>query len=183
MKQFFFNRVLGMAFLTLFSFSCASDLDFDQVNDLVIEPVYVANLSYFDIPAKDFVTNGVEHNLGFDAQDFDVFRDAYFRDHLTKAELFFEVNNTINRAYILDVVLLGQNDAVLHTMHFTVPASTGTAVVVNKTEVFENAKLDLLKNTRKLGFVFAMAPGPALTENSTGSLILKSSATVYMTIQ
>lgn len=183
MKKIPINRVFGIVILALFSFSCASDLDFNQVNDLVVKPTYVANLSYFDIPAKDFVTNGVEHNLGFDAQNFDVFRDTYFKDHLTKAELFFEVNNTINRAYILDVVLLDQNNVTLYTMHFDVPAYNGGTTIVNKTEVFENAKLDLLKNTRKLGFVFAMAPGPALTENSPGNLILKSSATVYMTIQ
>ncbi len=177
------NRILSLVFLVLFSFSCSSDLDFNQVNDLVLEPVYVANLSYFDVLAKEFVTNGVEHNVGFDAEDFDVFRDSFFRNHLTKAELFFEVNNTINRSYTLDVVLLDQNNVVLYTIRFNVPAYSGGENIVSKTEVFENAKLNLLKNTRKLGFLFAMAPGPVLTENSVGSLKLKSSATTYMTVQ
>lgn len=183
MKRFSLYRILGMSILAFYSFSCSSDLDFNQVNDLVIKPVYVANLSYFDAPAKDFVTNGVEHTLGFDAEKFDIFRDTFFRNHLDKAEFFFEINNTINRAYTLDLVLIDANDAVLYTTHLTVPAYNGTENKVTYTEVFENAKLNLLKNTKTLGFLFTMAPGPALTENSTGNLTLKSSATVYMIVQ
>lgn len=175
--------MLGMSILTFFLFSCSSDLDFNQVNDLVVAPVYVANLSSFDVPAKDFVTNGIEHSSGFDMEKFDVFRDAFFSNHLTKAEFFFEINNTINRAYTLDLVLRDENYAVLYTTHLTVPAYSGTENKVTYTEVFENAKLNLLKQTKTLGFVFTMTSGPALTENSTGNLTFKSSATVYMILQ
>ena len=104
MKLPVLNRVLGLSLLLLFSFSCASDLDYNQVNDLKLEPVFVANLAYFDIPANGFVTNGVEQNLIFDTADVDVFKDNFFRDNLKKVEFLFEMENTINRAYLVNLV-------------------------------------------------------------------------------
>ena len=84
MKLPVLNRVLGLSLLLLFSFSCASDLDYNQVNDLKLEPVFVANLAYFDIPANEFVTSGVERNPIVDTSAVDVFKDDFFRDNLKK---------------------------------------------------------------------------------------------------
>jgi hypothetical protein len=41
------------------------------------QPVYIANLTYFDILAKQFIENGTQKNITFDAQEFDVF--GFFR--------------------------------------------------------------------------------------------------------
>ncbi|EIA08161.1 hypothetical protein [Flavobacterium frigoris] len=183
MKAYLINRFFGILILALFSFSCSSDLDFNQANDLKLEPVFITNLSYFDIPANDFVDNGTEQNISFDAQDFDVFRDSFLRENLRRADFSFEITNTINRAYSFDLNLIDQNDAVIYTIRMNIPASTGTAVIRNKTEIFENAKLDLLKASRRMEFVLVMAPGPALSENSLGSLKLRSSATVYLVVE
>jgi uncharacterized membrane protein YfhO len=37
-------------------------------NNFTLEPILPSNLTYFDIPARDFVTNGVEQTC-FDALD------------------------------------------------------------------------------------------------------------------
>jgi hypothetical protein len=72
MKQYHTNKILG--FCTRYTFlSCSSNLDFNQINDFKSEPVYIANLTYFDILAKQFIENGTEKNITFDAQEFDVF--------------------------------------------------------------------------------------------------------------
>jgi hypothetical protein len=183
MKAYPINRFFGILILTLFSFSCSSDLDFNQANDLKVEPVFITNLSYFDIPANDFVDNGMEQNLSFNSQDFDVFRDSFLRKNLERADFFFEITNTINRAYSFDVNLIDQNDQLVYTIHFDIPASSGTPIITKKTEIFENTKLNLLKASTQLEFVLIMAPGPALNENSVGSLKLSSSATVYLVVE
>mgnify|MGYP003615269420 FL=1 len=51
------QTLLGL-FVLLLTVSCSSDLDFDQVNDLQLQPVVVANLSSFDVAANQFVNNG-----------------------------------------------------------------------------------------------------------------------------
>jgi hypothetical protein len=183
MNEYPINRFFGILILTLFSFSCSSDLDFNQVNDLKVEPIFVANLSYFNIPASDFVENGVEQRVAIDAEDFDVFRDAFFRDNLKRADFDFEITNTINRAFSLDVIFLDQNDQPLHTIRFNMLPYDGSPNILAQTEIFENAKLDLLKSTRRLGFVLNMISGPSLSESSVGSLKLRSSVTVYLGVE
>lgn len=184
MKKYYLLKITFWAFLIMCTFSCSSDLNFDQVNDLRLKPVIEGNLSYFNVAATDFLAdNGSEYNLVFDSQDFDVFRDKYLNEYLQKADCYFEVTNTINRAFQADIVMLNSNDQVLYTIRFDIPASAGTPVVISKTEIFENAKLQLLKNTRKLQFALSVKSGAPFNSNNTGNLILRSSATVYLEIE
>jgi hypothetical protein len=173
------NKILGIIILSLFTISCSSNLDFNQVNDLKTTPVIVANLATFDVPASQFVIGGVEQPVSGDLLNFDVFKDNYFNNSLVKAEMYFEITNTINRAYKIDLYFLDDSNNTVYTIPFNVPAQG----VATKTEVFVNSNLDLLKKTTKIGFVVTMYPGPALTANSTGSLKLRSSATVYLNQQ
>ncbi|MCI4442383.1 MAG: hypothetical protein JHC39_02660 [Lentimicrobium sp.] len=177
------NKFFGIFFLSILSFSCSSDLDFNQVNDLKSEPVVIANLASFDVPANQFVIGGVEQTISGDLLDFNIFKDSYFNKSLVRADFFFEINNTINRAYKINLVFLDANNSPLYTIPFNVPAYAGVQNLVTKTEIFENAKLDLLKSTTKIAFVISLLPGPALDENSLGSLKLRSSATIYLVLE
>ena len=177
------NKFLGIFILSILSLSCSSDLDFNQVNDLKLEPVVLANLATFDVPANQFVSGGVEQNVAGDVLDFNVFTDSFLNDSLTRADFFFEINNTINRAYKINLYLLDANNQPLYTIPFNVPAYTGVQNLVTQKEIFENAKLAILKKTVKIGFVISMYPGPALSENSLGSIKLRSSATVYLVLE
>ena len=163
--------------------SCSSDLDFNQVNDFKLEPIIVANLVSVDVPANQFVSGGIEQTLTEELLDFDVFRDAYFKKSLVRADFFFEFNNTINRAYIINLIYLDTNDTPVYTIPFNVPAYSGVQNLVTKTEIFENTKLDLLKTATKLAFVVTMWPGPGLSESSLGSLKMRSVATVYLVVE
>lgn len=173
------NRMLGILFLALFSFSCSSDLDFDQVNDLKIRPVIVANLASFDVPANQFVQGGIEQSVAGDLLNFDIFNESFLDKSLNKVDFYFEINNTINRGYNVQLFLLDNNNTILYTIPFDIPAYSGTQNLVTKTEIFENSKLNLLKKTVKIAFIVSMSPGPILNENSAGSLKLRSSATFY----
>ena len=182
-KFTYMNKFFGIFILSLLFLSCSSDLDFDQVNDLKLEPVVVANLASFDIQATLFVVGGLEQPVIGDVIAFTVFNDPEFTNNLRRIDLFFEFTNTINRAYSINLYLLGANDVNLYTIPMVVPAYTGSATIVTKTEVFENTKLSLLKNTRKIAFVVTMLPGSPLTNSSLGSLKLRSSGTIYFSAQ
>jgi len=177
------NKFLRIFILSIFFFSCSSDLDFDQVNDLKLEPVVVANLATFDIKASQFVVGGVEKTIYPDLMDFDVFKQPFLDQNLNRADFFFEINNTINRAFRINLTLLDANNTPLYSIPFDVPAYTVGQTPVTKTEIFQNAKLDLLKNTSKIAFVINLLPGPALSESSLGSLKLRSSATLYFVVE
>lgn len=174
------SKVLVTAFLF---FSCSSDLDFDQVKDLKLEPVFVANLAYFDLPANKIIDNG-EGQIAFDVDGFDVLKNKFFNENLKKAEFNFEIENTISRAFSVAIILLNDNDDILDTSTFQIPAYTGGINIVKfPPEVFENQRLEALKQATKIGFAVRMASGPPLNQNSPGNLKLRSSATVYMEIE
>ena len=70
------QTLLGF-FVLLLTVSCSSDLDFDQVNDLQLQPVVVANLSSFDVAANQFVNNGTEQAVSIYTPDVGVFNDSF----------------------------------------------------------------------------------------------------------
>lgn len=177
------NKLLRIFILILFSTSCSSDLDFNQANDFMAKPVVVANMASFDVAANQFIIGGVEQPLVGDVMDFKVFNDPDFSSKIVKTDFFFEFTNTISRAFVINLYLLDGNDARLYTIPFTVSASTGSPIVVSKTEIFENNKLDILKQTQKIAFLVGLVPGPPLTGNSAGSLKLRSSGTLYFVFQ
>lgn len=183
MKFHIKNRIFTILCLPLLFISCSSDLDFDQIDDLKLEPVFVGNLVYFDVLANQFVDNGTEQSIAFDAQGFDVFKNKFLKDNVVKSEFNFEITNTINRAFTISLIFLDNNDQQLQTLKFEVPAYTGTTTILKFNEIFENQRLDLLKQTTQLAFLINLKAGPPLNENSPGSLKLRSSATVYMQIE
>ncbi|OCB77085.1 hypothetical protein B0A79_01030 [Flavobacterium piscis] len=183
MKATFIKRISRILFLSCLFLSCSSDLDFDQAKDLKLEPVFVTNLAYFDVPATQLINDG-SLALYPDVTAFGAFKDEYFTDHLVKTELNFEIENTIIRAFRIDLILLDASNQVLETNSYNVPAFSGTSNVIKfPTEVFEGQRLELLKRTAKLGFLVTMAPGPPLDQNSIGNLKFRSGATVYMKVE
>ncbi|MCV9928305.1 hypothetical protein OIU83_11600 [Flavobacterium sp. LS1R49] len=183
MKLYYNNMFFRLIIVALLFCSCASDLDFNLTKDLKLEPVFVANLTYFDIKANTFIDNGREHDVVFDVQDFDVFRDSFFRDNLKKVQFDFEINNTISRGYIVSLVFLDANNQVTYSTEIDVPAYSNTPNIVKHTDVFENQTLDSLKKSVKLEISITMSSGAPLTKDSPGSLKLRSGATVYFEIK
>jgi hypothetical protein len=175
------NKLLGIFTLAFISFSCSSDLDFNQVNKLKINPVLVGNLSTFEIQANQFVNgSGVEQPVSGDLLNFDFFRDNYFNKNLARMDFYFEIRNTIIRDFTINLYFFDDNNTLLDTIQFNVPAYSGVEKVVTKTEIFQNTNLDILKKSTKVAFVITMYPGFPLDKNSLGSIKFRSSATIYL---
>jgi len=183
MKLHTLFRSLALTVIPIFSFSCTSDLDFEQVNTIKLEPVVVANLAFFDAKQTQFVANGVERNIIFDASTIQIFNDSFFRQRLKKVELFYELENTINRAFSLEVLFLDKENQPVHTLTLAIPSYTAAENKTTKTDLFEGVRLDLLKRTTKIAFIIVMRPGGSLTDSSVGSLKLRSSVIAYLVIE
>jgi hypothetical protein len=183
MKRNLLYRISITLFSAVLFLSCSSDLDFDQIDDFVLEPVFVANLAYFDVPADQIDDNGQGQQIPPDVEDFDIFKKKFFTDNLAKAELNFEIENTVNRAFEIELQFIDANNQVLETIDLAVPTYTGGSNITKyPTEVFEGERLNLLKKTMKIGFIVTTVTGSGSGDIS-GNLKFKSGATVYMKIK
>jgi hypothetical protein len=148
-----------------------------------LEPTYVANLVYFDIPANEFVTSGIETPQFIDRSTVDIFNNTFFVNDLVKTDLDFEINNSIARAFTLEVKLFNANGTQLDTIVIAVPAFYGASNIVTQKEVFQGTRLTILKNTTRIDMALRMASGTALTESSSGTIKMRSGITAYFVIQ
>lgn len=181
MKRNLIQRISVILCTVVLFLSCSSDLNFDQVNDFKIEPVFVANVAHFNIAADQIEDDGTGHVLPPDVEGFDVFKNKFLNDNLIKAELNFEIENTFNRALKVEITFIDANDQPKETITLNVPQYNGTVNIIKyPTEVFEGDRLAMLKQTVKIGFVITVEPG---TGDISGNLKLKSGATAYMRIE
>jgi hypothetical protein len=174
-------QVVLFFFLVTQSISCSSDLDFNQTQNLKLAPTYVANLVYFDIPAPEFVTAGSENQF-FSRFTTDIFNKTFFVNNLNKVDFNFEINNTINRAYLLEVQLLDAKGIRLDSIDISIPAYLGVKNVITQKEIFQGTRLGVLKKTTKIQMALRMLSGAPISESSTGKINLRSGLTAYFEI-
>jgi hypothetical protein len=181
------NKFFGILILGIFSFSCTSDLDFNQAKDVQIEPVVVADFATFDVKESQFSIAGIPQTQLSEVVAYDVFTDPFFKKSLIKADLFFEINNTINSAFAVELNFLDVNGYTIYTIPFVVPPYVGIPILVTKTNTFvTDSDIDILKNTRKIKFVITPLPSPTsppLSASSSASLKLRSSSTAVLLVK
>lgn len=170
--------------LAVMATSCAKDVDFNQVNDLVLTPVFESDLVYINEPANRFLVNGNEIIRLQDSTNVDFFKDEFVVDHVIKAEFLFETTNTINRGFQVQVDMYDDFDQLQHSFSFSSnPSPDNNDVVTDHLEVFEGNTLNALKNTSKLVFTLTIQPGEPINENTLGRIVLKSKGTFYLSIE
>jgi len=183
MKFIFFKRIILISAFVSFLFSCSSDLDYEQADDFNIQPVFTTNLAYVNGPATNFLYNGVEIPIVSVVSDVDFLTTEFVKDDLIKAEMYFRIKNTIARGFELNIVFFDENDAPLYTVPLNIGESHGTEIVVEHTEIFTTAKVDIIKKTAKMGFTVTMLPGTPITPTTPGRVELSSSLTAYFTVK
>ena len=183
MYTIFYKRIFGVFILIFLCFSCTSNLDFNQASSLKLTPVVVANFASFEILASQFVSGGIERAIPSVESNFDLFKDSFLYNNVTGIDLYFEMNNTINRDYEIELYFLNTTNSKVYTSTFTIPANATASTLYTKNLIIGGSDLTLIKTARKIGFQITMLPGTPLTSSSLGSLKLRSSATVYLTVQ
>ena len=183
MKFTFFKAIILINLIGCCFFSCSSDLDFDQVNDFNMQPTFIGNLAYINIDAQQFISSGSETPIFTYTSDVDVLNKAFIQENLVKTELYFRIKNTIARDYALNVTFLNRNGAPIYTMRMDAAAYNGTETIVEKTETFTAANIDILKNTAKMVFSIRMFSGPPITAATPGRIEFSSGITAYFDIR
>jgi hypothetical protein len=167
--------VLALLFLC---FSCTKAVDFDQINDFEISPVFESSIVFFNSDVNSFIENGVEVSLIRDFVEIDIFNSSTINDNLTKVDLVFETENSLPRDFLFVVDFLDENRSNLNISY-----SFETTEASPHIKTFEGIDLEILKNTSILSFTLTMLDGTPINSTTVGSISLKSKGVFYFNIE
>lgn len=162
--------------------ACTKEVDFNQIDELELNPIVESSIIYFDSPASQFYNNG-EITVSQDFVLIDIFNNKLTVDYLTKAEFTFESTNSIDREFQLQIDFVDVNDTTQYSVTLLAPQSpNNTDIVTEQVVVFEGNSLQALKSAVKIVFTITLQSGSPINENSIGNIQLKSKGLFYFTI-
>ncbi len=183
MKTRFLNMITikrtfktSLSILLLFVFSCTEPTDFSQSEDLELLPVVETSLIFFEEDAPAFIPPTSDDFSVSDRIEIEFFNDEFVQDNLIRADFVFDIENSINRDFRLTVTFADALGMPLEIFFVEVPASTGNQnVPLNIIQTYEGEALDRVKQSLVLQFDLELLSGETLTEDSPGTLSLRSS--------
>ena len=180
-----FKRILLLFFSVLVSFSCVKDTDFDQSESLVLTPIIEVNLVEIQETAVAFLDDiGAEVFNITDLIIFDAFSSDFANENLLKAELVYEVTNSLNKAFEFKMDFYDHSNILQHTISFNIENSpTNIPLATEHTEVFDTTTLEALKASTSLDITLTLLSSPTgsvLTTTSKGAISLKSKGIFYL---
>ena len=134
---------------TILCLSCSEKQDFSQYEDLSVTPTLEASI--FFVKVQESLINRVV-DVSFFTQDFnfDAFEEAFFSDRVLEGVITYELENTTDKPIEIEIEFLDENDMLLDTEVFTMPAAP-TALLIRERAYGNTGKsLEILRNTSKL---------------------------------
>ncbi|WP_108802973.1 hypothetical protein [Aquimarina sp. Aq107] len=172
--------------------SCVKELDFEQLEDVVLTPVIEADFIYSEFDVSDYIPDGLPPDTDFtippdvlrDTINYDLVGTDFAVDNLDRVELTIEVRNTIERSFTLQFQFLTEGEQPLGQL-YSVPVQAGlgegTEPVVSFSVpnpiVLDNATLNQLSSAQKIATEIIV---PTLNTDLRGVLNIRSKASYYV---
>ena len=159
--------------------SCYNSLDFDQLDDYAIKPVFTSSLTYFTVTqAQFFGPDGIQVNID-DFSAFEIFENDLVRENVVKIDFNAEMRNEFDRDAFIEIEFLDDNEDVVYRFtRFVIQENTNLKKFVEEISINDNP--DIL-NTSKVRINAALEDtGIPLNANDTSEFEFKSSITFYM---
>ncbi|KAA1245699.1 hypothetical protein [Aquimarina sp. RZ0] len=188
-KSYLLLLIIGAILL---SASCVKDLDFDQIEEVVLTPVFELDFIFSEFDMNDFVPDGLPTDTEFDVPreqlrdtvNYDLVGSDFAVDNLDRIELTFEVRNTIQREFTIQFQFLTDADqpiGELYTIPIQAGLGEGTAPVISFSVpnpiVLDNATLNELSQAQKIATEVII---PTLNTDLRGVLHIRSKASYFV---
>lgn len=174
------NKIILITFLGIF-FSCSSNLDLDQVQDLETTPVFNIPLGFFSISFQGFINTLDEPIVSVsEIIEYRIFDFSLLRDNLVRQDYDIEINNSFKRAFVITIGFLDENDSqTFPSSSFRINANQQNfkeKIVIENTDTTNSN----VKNTNKLSLTIRLEDTSMSLGISNGALNFKSSTTLYL---
>jgi len=175
-------KIVTVGFLLLLlGVSCVKGVDFDQAEDVSVQPIYELDFVYSRIRPINF-NNGISNE--FIPTLRDTLRDELFSgeitDKLLAVDLFVSFENSVNRSFGTNLQFLDANNVVLRNIFVNAAAGTpSNPVTTTHTIALTRVELNTLVLATKLVTAVTMSNGAT---DLDGILHLKSKAIYYTSL-
>lgn len=170
-----------LLFCLIAFFSCADNLDFNQIDDYNITPEITSSLVYFALlPTQFFDSTGtVPISEISDVSVIKVFDNDFIRSKLVKADFNIEIKNEFDRDFTVQVDLLNENNSITHRFN-ELQIEANNLTFTDLQTVIVSANINV-KNTRKIRITIKIENSTIpLNKDDTREFEFKSSATIYI---
>ncbi|WP_299257916.1 hypothetical protein [uncultured Aquimarina sp.] len=179
----------------LITASCVKELDFEQLDEVVLTPVFEADFIYSEFDVENNIPEGTPPNTEFtippevlrDTINYDLVGSDFAIDNLDRVELTMEVRNIIPIAFTIQFQFLtqaGQPIGQLYRIPVQAGLGEGTEPVISFSDpnpiVLDNATLNQLASAQKIATEIIV---PALNSDLRGVLQIRSKASYYVNYQ
>ncbi|MBM1106099.1 hypothetical protein JQC67_08130 [Aurantibacter crassamenti] len=162
--------------------SCVEELNFDQFDDLQIEPVLEGSILYVEAP-ESIINRAVAANFYTQDFNFDGFSDAFFADRVIDGVVTYLVENTTSKDLNITVEFIDDGGNVLDTEFFTITPAPPVEPVLREIPYGGTGRsLDILRNTSAIRVTAenvngdtsstSSLPDPKVTIKSSGKFTL-----------
>lgn len=145
------NKILILSIITLLGLvSCVEKQNFDQLDDLFIEPTIEGSILYVEAPEDVFNQPIVGGSVSQDF-NFDGFNEDIFADRVLEGSIIYEIENTTSKELDLTVEFLDEAKLILDTMYIHV--DPGPTASVEKEVAYGGASgknIEIIKNTSSI---------------------------------
>ncbi len=170
------KRLLSSLVYLFLVFSCAEEQDFDQFDDLSIEPTVASSIFYFE---SDEETINAFGTGGFyeEVFTFEAFSDPNIADRVIDGTITYQLENTTSKSLGLLIEFLDQDGNVLDSEPFVVDEEPAPLLERQVAYGESGKSLDILRNTTNIR-VSGENLGDATSQSSQNEprIILRSSA-------
>lgn len=162
--------------------SCMEKQDFDQFDDLRLQPTYEASILYVEAPEYAIDAAAPVTFFTWDL-NFDAFSENLFAERVRRAVITYEVENTTKKEFDIAVEFLDETGNVLYTEIFEVPPAP--TPIYQREIVFGSGgnNLDILRNTSGFRVSAEVGPNESTSDLPDPMVTLKSSGKFTMAIK
>jgi hypothetical protein len=177
----FIARFAGAIALLLTFYSCVKDTDFDQFDQIILEPVVDLNLVFWEVTADAFNNPNANLPLGTvrDTTEIRFLDDPDTRDSVVRADFLFEFDNTTASAYDIVIDFVTLSGMVTYTTQTTI--GPGTLNTPEQQILIQEVFTPDVSNITQAGLIAINATVQG-TPPDQGSLQMKSKARFYLEI-
>ncbi len=167
-----------------FVIGCTSELDFDQAEDLSLEPVIESSFIFYQLSAEEINTEATSQSMVApfmirDTVALDLFNESFLNDNLIRIDITRDTENSTDED--VEVVFNYVDDSFEPTVapfSFDAPANTDRPGIVTS---YQGEDLELLKRSTQIVAELVVSPTQSAFSDS-GLIEIRSKATLYLRI-